>query len=336
MSASNNPNRSSSNRLIPALNFRSSVPSANQARIQFYVDKSIETSTTASRRSAWRLWQNFTTIYTQAPPLPSDPEWVCVFIQHYFESGYSSGSLITYLSHIGACYTSLGTTDWPTIRQHSMLKRLLEGIKKVEVINRQPNREPSLLTLENLRSTLVPEQSHDFILFNVLLLCGFFGLHRLAEITDPAQFNAASQHAKRIKIESLTFQPDSFQYTLPYHKGDRFSRSSIVTIEDAFTKETLQRYLTSRRRLGSPLPYLFLLANGRPPTKAWFLPILQHQLPNSSGKSLRRGGATALAKAGAPPEQIQEAGRWSSDAWKIYVRDHPALAAILRQNHHNH
>ena len=37
--------------------------------------------------------------------------------------------------------------------------------------------------------------------------------------------------------------------------------------------------------------------------------------------SLRAGGASALARGGAPPWQIQAIGRWKSDAYKLYIRD---------------
>lgn len=39
---------------------------------------------------------------------------------------------------------------------------------------------------------------------------------------------------------------------------------------------------------------------------------------NYSGHSLQRGGATAMAAAGVPPDIIQIQGRWRSDAYKLY------------------
>ena len=330
--SSNEPSNVSSVSRLPALALDPSIPAHASTRIATILNHSIESTTTASRRSAWRLWQNFIRIYPQAPELPSNPQWICVFLQHFFDSGYSSSSLITYLSHIGACYTQAGHQDWTTIRQHPLIRRLIDGMKKLEMIHRAPRQEPTLLTYGNILSTRVAESSLDHVLYNTILLCGFFGLHRLAELTDPDTFDPIVQSAKRIKLASVQFFTNTVQYSLPYHKGDRFGRSSIVVIQDATTRHTLQRYLQLRAHLKSP--YLFIHADGTIPTKAWFLRILQYKVPNSSGKSLRRGGATAMAQAGATPQQIQEAGRWSSDAWKIYVRDHPALAAILRNRAH--
>ena len=50
-----------------------------------------------------------------------------------------------------------------------------------------------------------------------------------------------------------------------------------------------------------------------------------------SGHSLRRGGATALLRAGVAPEFIQLQGRWRSDAYKLYLEwSSDRLLAITR------
>jgi hypothetical protein len=44
---------------------------------------------------------------------------------------------------------------------------------------------------------------------------------------------------------------------------------------------------------------------------------------------MRAGGATYLASLGTPPEIIRALGRWSSDAWELYIRLHPTLLHFL-------
>ena len=44
-----------------------------------------------------------------------------------------------------------------------------------------------------------------------------------------------------------------------------------------------------------------------------------------TGQSMRSGGATSLAEAGASLATIQAVGRWSSDAFRIYIRKNPIL-----------
>src|SRR5882724_2032227 len=48
-----------------------------------------------------------------------------------------------------------------------------------------------------------------------------------------------------------------------------------------------------------------------------------------AGRSLRSGGATALATAGTPDDHIQARGRWSSHAYHTYIRKHPVMLQSL-------
>ena len=45
------------------------------------------------------------------------------------------------------------------------------------------------------------------------------------------------------------------------------------------------------------------------------------------GHSARAGGATYYAGLGLSSEIIQALGRWSSEAFKIYIRDNPTVRA---------
>jgi integrase len=74
---------------------------------------------------------------------------------------------------------------------------------------------------------------------------------------------------------------------------------------------------------------LFIKRDGTVPTRAWFLQRLHVFFGREvSGHSLRSGGATALALAGASDGTIQRWGRWSSQAFQIYIRKHPLLVFI--------
>ncbi|KAF8803885.1 hypothetical protein BYT27DRAFT_7195225 [Phlegmacium glaucopus] len=50
---------------------------------------------------------------------------------------------------------------------------------------------------------------------------------------------------------------------------------------------------------------------------------------------MRAGGATSLAEHGVPPSIIQPMGRWSSDAFVIYIRKNPVLVQALLYSHKN-
>lgn len=89
-------------------------------------------------------------------------------------------------------------------------------------------------------------------------------------------------------------------------------------------------YLTSRDRLHPWQPALWLTERGDIPTRRWFLSRRrQANLQNVGGHSLRAGGATFFAAAGWPDDRIQALGRWSSDAFKIYIRKNPVVLQAL-------
>jgi hypothetical protein len=61
--------------------------------------------------------------------------------------------------------------------------------------------------------------------------------------------------------------------------------------------------------------------------RSWFISRLHAVIPDPSvaGHSLRSGSATALALAGTPLDRIRSIGRWSSDAFLMYLRQNPIL-----------
>ena len=134
---------------------------------------------------------------------------------------------------------------------------------------------------------------------------------------------------KIIKWASLTFESGCAQYRLPYHKGDPFYRGSdvIVTTQDiADLVSLLRTYVQLRDHLHGAKAALFLREHGTHPTRSWFelkfFAVLDRRF---GGHSPRTGYATFLASLGIPESIIQAVGRWSSEAWKIYIRENPAV-----------
>ena len=99
-------------------------------------------------------------------------------------------------------------------------------------------------------------------------------------------------------------------------------------------------YIRSRDRLFPLHPQLWLRVTGISPTRSWFLRRLKEFCPaDIAGQSMRAGGTTALAQAGASAELIRGAGRWSSDAFERYIRKNVVVlhALILgRALHYSH
>jgi hypothetical protein len=51
-----------------------------------------------------------------------------------------------------------------------------------------------------------------------------------------------------------------------------------------------------------------------------------------SSHSLRSGGATSLMALGFPPTTVQAVGRWTSDAFKVYIHEDPSLFARVSKS----
>jgi hypothetical protein len=139
---------------------------------------------------------------------------------------------------------------------------------------------------------------------------------------------------KVIKRASLQFSDGRAGYRLPYHKADRFYRGTDVlfTRQDVADPVALLQEYTARRdaRHGGKAA-LFLREDGTIPTRSWFdskfFSVLDRQF---GGHSARAGGATFYASLGLTEDVIQALGRWSSQAWKDYIRDNPTIRAELQ------
>ena len=153
---------------------------------------------------------------------------------------------------------------------------------------------------------------------------GFTGLLQLGEmaVSDNTQLRDSR---KIIMRNSLIWMGNDYEFVLPAHKADttfKGNRVHIARIIDApDPRPIMLRYIYSRDSLFPLHLQLWLRADGSSPTRSWFMLHL-HQFcpPEISGQSLRAGGTTALAQAGATIELIKGAGRWSSNTFEKYIR----------------
>ena len=129
---------------------------------------------------------------------------------------------------------------------------------------------------------------------------------------------------------SVRLHQENYSFFLPSHKGDRFFEGNTILVQKLNTPtdpyNPFIAYLRSRDKLFPIHPELWLTSSGRVPTRHWFISRLRAFFPNEiAGQSMRSGGATSLAEAGADLATIQAVGRWSSEAFRIYIRKNPVL-----------
>ena len=119
-------------------------------------------------------------------------------------------------------------------------------------------------------------------------------------------------------------------------KNDPFRKGCFIHIgvgrRPLCAVRAVMNYLALRRDAPGPL---FLLQNGQPLSRNiltdWLRQIMASaRVPgNFSSHSFRIGAATVAARNGVPDHLIQSMGRWSSNAYQLYIRTPAeALAAL--------
>ncbi|PPQ82622.1 hypothetical protein CVT24_005472 [Panaeolus cyanescens] len=284
----------------------------------------LDSSTWTSYKSAFASWQNFTDLHN----FSIQPSTVTLSNYIMFMSDQiKPSSVATYLSGIVQILEPI-FPDIRDIRNSSLVRDTLAGCKRMfgsPILRKSP------LTVPMVRKVLnSPNSSYDHLLFKTLLVVGFHSLLRLGDLCDPADARHINP-AKRASRLSVKFVDDYATFTLPHHKADKFFEGNTIVIKNIFpnidVNSLFLAYLKKRDRRHPFCSPLWLTEAGKVPDRDFFMEHLQNFAFGSqvSGQSMRAGGATALASIGVPSNIIQAAGRWSSEAWKIYIRRHPIL-----------
>jgi hypothetical protein len=287
----------------------------------------VEPGSAASYSSAVKSYFNFCSSHSfSIEPTPDTLSFFAVYMAHHIKPK----SVLSYLS--GVCnQLEPFFPDIRSHRRHWLVTKTLTGCRKMLPSTTSRKRAITRSELASVVQLYSTATSFDDALFLTLLLTGFHGLLRLGELTWPDNSNLCDYRKVIMRI-SVHVQPSSYQFTLPGHKADRLFEGSRVLIQSTTLNDDpltpFTKYLARRDRLFPLRAELWLKENGSIPTRAWFLSKFCLLFSgNVGGHSLRAGGATALAEAGIPPHMIQTIGRWSSDAFQIYIRQHPVLLA---------
>ena len=290
----------------------------------------IDTSTLNTYSSALNSYLTFVRLHSlPVEPTPETLSFFIVFMSHHIEPR----SVSSYLS--GICQQL--ELYFPNVRpsRHTpLVDRTMKGCLRLKSSPTKRKRALTLSDLQTVLSALSNSTSHDDLLFQAMLLTGFFGLMRLGELSFP---NSVSlRNWKKItKRSTVTFNNQQYDFLLPGHKADWFFEGNHIIIKqkqynDIDPLHIFLRYLQSRDSLFPLLSPLWLTSKGSVPTHDFFIKILHTFFDGDiAGQSMRAGGATTLAEHGVPPSLIQFMGRWSLDAFFIYIRKSPVLIHAL-------
>jgi hypothetical protein len=286
---------------------------------------SLDTSSFGTYTSALNSYLTFCNLHhLPVEPTPDTLSFYVVFLSSHIKPD----SVNSYLS--GICRQL--EPFFPEVRRNRnslLVSRTMTGCMRrfgSPVKRKTPLSHANLLLILD---SIVSEPTHDELLFAALILIGFYALMRLGELVFPDK-KILRNYRKIALRHSVSIFNDRFSFFLPSHKGDRFFEGNTILVQKHDTPtdpyNPFVAYLKSRDHRFPLHPELWLTSNGRVPTRHWFMSRLRAFFPTDiAGQSMRSGGATSLAEAGADLATIQAVGRWSSDAFKIYIRKHPVL-----------
>ena len=286
---------------------------------------SLDTSSFGTYTSALNSYLTFCNLHDlPVDPTPDTLSFYVVFLSTHIKPD----SVNSYLS--GVCRQL--EPFFPDVRRNRktmLVSRTMTGCMRrfgTPVKRKTPLSRANLLLILD---SMVSEPSHDDLLFAALILTGFHGLMRLGELVFPDKKKL--RNYRKISLRhSVSILPEQYSFFLPSHKGDRFFEGNTIIIQKLNTAtdpyNPFLAYLRSRDTKFPIHPELWLTSRGTVPTRYWFMSRLRRFFPREiAGQSMRSGGATSLAEAGASLATIQAVGRWSSDAFRIYIRKNPIL-----------
>jgi hypothetical protein len=291
------------------------------------IASAVEPASALSYSSAVTSYFNFCSSHSlPVEPTPDTLSLFTVYMAHHIKPK----SVSSYLS--GICnQLEPFFPDVRSHRRHWLVTKTLAGCRKMLPSTTSRKRPITRTELASVAQRYTPPASLDDALFLAILLTSFHGLLRLGESTWPDN-KTLCDYRKVVMRSSVSIHPSSFEFVLPGHKADRLFEGSKVLIQSTNLADDalgpFKTYLALRDHHFPLRPELWIKEDRSIPTRAWFLHRFhQHFSGNVGGHSLRAGGATALAEAGIPPHMIQAIGRWSSEAFQIYIRQHPVVLA---------
>jgi hypothetical protein len=292
--------------------------------------QAIDTSTLNTYSSALNSYLTFVRLHDLAvEPTPDTLSFYTVFMSHHIDPK----SVSSYLS--GLCQQlEPHFPDIRTNRHSSIVTRTLKGCLRLKGSPVKRKRALTYSDLYKVIADLSSSRQHDDLLFKSMLVTGFFALMRLGELTFPNSVKLRNWR-KISKRSSVSLSPDQYLFHLPCHKADPFFEGNTVIVKqhqycDINPLAIFSDYLSSRDQLHPLSSPLWLTKTGSVPTRQFFISRLHRYFEKDiAGQSMRAGGATSLAEHGVPPSLIQFMGRWSSDAFFIYIRKSPVLIQAL-------
>lgn len=286
--------------------------------------------TLQSYLTAWRCFKTFHLIFNL--PFPDFSLLTITSFVSYLNTAKNLqvGSIKGYLSGIQFFHKLIFGSPSPALT-NSQTSLLIKGIQKTHP-TRPDARQPLTLDLltKCIRTLRLGYHSiNTACTLDAMFILAFFGFLRCSELAITSNFNSKIHPT----ISDLSLVDDeTISYFIKQSKTDQSKKGHFIYIFNLHSPiqpyQTLQSYLHFRNSTSKdPSDPLFINDSNQPVTRFWFqkhlrLVLTQSGIPaeHFSGHSFRIGAATTAAQKGLSQQQIQALGRWSSEAFKSYIR----------------
>ena len=253
--------------------------------------------------------------------------------QRVMKGEITSGTLYSYLSALGSYHRANGW-PWDHLRFNEFTKHALSVVKsrapQHTISQGYPISYQDMVSLVNWNNDAIL----DILVFKVIALSLWSGVARVSDLLRSSKendFELASIRRKDVSVHLVPKSASKFPgrklYSIALRKTKvKTAVQQYVVVNAAhppLDAALLMECLLSK----NSKEYLFTVRNNKIASREWFNFMLSSALSGKiiSGSSFRAGAASHLAMNGTSLEVIKRLGRWSSDAFELYVRNHPDL-----------
>ena len=265
--------------------------------------------------------------------MPVSTACIALFISFLCAKGLAPATINSYLSAIAYVHKIKGHYD-PT--KSFLVEKLLVAVgRRGQADVRMPISRPLLYELVRALQHTSPS-AYRRSLFGAMFMTAFYGFFRIGELSC----NSKQQVDTVVQFDQVTFLKQSSRVTavkivITKFKHNTNNRPFVITIESEPSEpfcpvQTLIDYIKLRGYHKGPL---FTCAAGGAISTNNFNTELRRALnfcgldcSRYKSHSFRIGAACHASEKGFSDSQIRALGRWSSDAFRTYIRP-PSLKA---------
>ena len=287
----------------------------------------LSVNTRAVYGQALDLFARFRAAYDFNQTWPAPMSHWETFISYLFHQGYAYRTASTYISALRFKHKLMGFNN---DSYEVVISKMLEGYRRSKTAVKD-TRLPityELLSRVCLELEHICDSRYEILLFRAAYTLAFFGLFRVGELV----FSSSDMANRPLFLSDLKDFVPTREFTV-YLRRSKTNQSgpptpiNIVAIgTTSCPVSAMQAYLRVRPTT-SPSSPLFCHSNGSPLNRYQFGAVLGRVIrtlglagAHYRSHSFRIGAATWLAHKGVPHHDIQRMGRWTSNAFRHYLR----------------